>query len=162
MRAARRHARERTVPCAGCRKAVAAQQARYRVHRIVNGPKLVPVLGTRRRMQALARMGWPQSEIGRRLGVDRSQIGQLVHGRDMVLAETAEKVAGLYRELAFQVGPSVRSRLHAERSAWPGPMDWADPDNPDEVPACEIEKAHRDALAVDRNWRRTQRRRSAR
>jgi hypothetical protein len=135
--------------------------ARYRIQRIVQGPRLVSTLGTRRRVRALARRGWGHAEVSRSIGMDRWAFSKVVCQTE-VRREVAEKVRAVYPELAFREGPNHLARCNAERKGWPGPMDWDDPDNPDEIPACEIEAAHREALAMDRAWRKNHQRRKAR
>ena len=148
-----RHRREKTVTCAHCREQCRIHMARGRVNRYVNGPRRIPALGTQRRIRALMRVGWPQIEVAARLGVRFSVVNRILTQKT-VFTETAEKITQVYGQLAWETGPSTRTRALAVTRGWPGPMDWDDPDNPDEVPACDIEKAHREALVMDANRRR--------
>lgn len=154
----RRHRREKTRTCRGCRAVQRQEMARYRVQRIVVGPRLVSTLGLRRRVRALATRGWGQAEIAERIGMARTSFSKIVN-QDEVRREVHDKVKALYFELWFRDGPNYLARCNAERQGWPGPVDWDDPDNPDEIPICEIERAHREAKEMDRAWRKRQARR---
>jgi hypothetical protein len=147
------HRRRGTPTCAHCRNENRLAVQRGRVNRYVNGPRRIPALGTQRRIRALCRVGWPQTEVAGRIGVRFSVINRLL-SQPTVYTETAGKIAQVYADLAWETGPSNRTRIMAAKRGWPGPMDWDDPDNPDEVPACEIEAAHREALVMDANRRR--------
>jgi hypothetical protein len=149
-----RHRKAGTVPCRHCRAENAARSARYRRERYLNGPLKVPALGTQRRIRALMRIGWTQKRLEECWGLAPKTIGQLML-RDTVTRAKADRVAKGYRALAFAgAGPDDRIRRWAERRGWPGPLDWDDIDSRDEVPACEIERAHAEALAIQRDFRK--------
>lgn len=160
MAGVRRHKRERTLKCAGCREASRVDMARYRVRKIVGGPRLVPTLGLTRRVHALARCGWSQADLAARIGVTEAAFNKIVHQAE-TRREVVEQVRALYAELAWRAGPNAQARRNAERRGWPGPLDWDDPDDPREVPACEIEKAHREALEMVRLKAKNEARRQA-
>lgn len=134
--------------------------ARYRIHQIVLGPKLVSALGTTRRMRALARVGWGQPEIAARLGVTNYRSLSKITRQAEVHREMADKIKALYAELAWQDGPNYLAKANSKHRGWPGPMDWDDLDDPNEVPLCEIERAHGEALAVERSRQRNADRRA--
>ena len=81
--------------------------------------------GTRRRLHALATLGWPLHEIGARLGVGETTVSHWAL-RERVATTTATKVARLYEELWDQPGPSTRTRQRAERLKWAPPLAWDD------------------------------------
>lgn len=148
-----RHRRNGTPTCAHCRAEMAAHAARYRKQRYLAGGALtVPALGSQRRVRALARMGWDHQAVGDGIGLSRRSVSE-IFGQAVISRRKADRIARFYREHAWETGPSRVARGIAERRGWPGPMDWANPDDPDEVPACEIEKAHREALAIEYNRR---------
>jgi hypothetical protein len=161
MDGVRQHKREKTRTCAGCRSVNRVEMARYRVHRIVQGPRLVPTLGLRRRVRALARRGWAQEDIAERLGMSQWAFNKIVNQTE-TRREIAEKVKAVYGELAWVDGPNQLARKNAERKGWPGPMDWDEPDDPAEIPACVIERAHGEALAIQRSRAKAERKRLAR
>lgn len=103
------------------------------------GGVTVDATGTRRRLQALVAIGWPQSRLGQRLGVDPSNMNALLT-RSRVTAATARAVAALYDELwdtpAPQSPGATRARRHAAARGWPPPLAWDDDtiDDPEAVP----------------------------
>ncbi|MEU6990306.1 hypothetical protein ABZ953_06545 [Streptomyces sp. NPDC046465] len=99
--------------------------------------------GTRRRLQALVAKGWSQSELARRLGVDRANFGGTMT-RGLVCASTARTVNGLYDEL-WRLDPeqhgvparwAEQARTLAADRRWAPPGAWDDDqiDNPDAWP----------------------------
>jgi hypothetical protein len=98
------------------------------------GP-VVPVdgAGTRRRLQALVAAGWPQSELARRLGMDRGNFGKTIVS-DMVRVATVRAVIALYDELwrtdPREHGVPARwydvARATAARNAWAPVGAWDD------------------------------------
>ena len=85
--------------------------------------------GTRRRLHALATLGWTLREIGARLGVGETTVSHWAL-RERVATTTATKVARLYEELWDQPGPSTRTRQRAERLKWAPPLAWDDGTGP--------------------------------
>ncbi len=102
--------------------------------------------GTRRRVQALATLGWSRSVIGERIGT-RSDNFRKALGRDRVTAQLARRVAAVYDELWDQDplthGVSktsvVRTRADAVRAGWASPLAWDDDtiDDPAAVPQTD-------------------------
>jgi hypothetical protein len=158
----RRHRREGTPTCANCRAEVAAAAREYRKARYLRGRRMVPVLGTCRRVHALATRGWSQAEISARLGLGGPNALSKILQQAEVKRDTADAVSALYAELAWKDGPSDLARKFAARRGWPGPMDWDDPDNPDEVPLCVIERDHAEGLGMHRAWKSKIRKRQIR
>lgn len=147
--------------CAACREVNRVTVAEYRKQVLLRGRRRVPAVGTHRRVRAMARVGWSQRVLEQRLGMPRKTLSQVLL-RQWVLEDTSAAVRGLYGELAWQQGPDRRVARIAERRGWPGPMDWDDPDDPGAIPACEIEAAHREALAMHRAWKSMMRKRRER
>lgn len=132
--------------CGGCRAARAAYQKRSNYLRSTGRAGRLPSVGTARRLQALARLGWPPRELADRLGVASESVQQLrCTGRPTVERGTHERVAALYDELAMTPGPSVRARVYAERQGWAPPLAWDD-DTIDDPAA-------RPNLGAERPWR---------
>jgi transcriptional regulator with XRE-family HTH domain len=105
---------------------------------------LIDPAGTRRRLRALAALGWPQRELAERLGMTKSAVGQLGvrHGR--VNQATAGRIAELYEALCMTIGPSKRARDRAARNRWAPPLAWAEGtiDNPDAKPIAVPGRHH--------------------
>ena len=98
-------------------------------------PNRVPALGSMRRVQALAVMGWPVSHTGVAAGVRGTLINELVSGRrKRVPLREAQEIARVFRERCMTVGPSKKARTFALRNGWAPPLAWDDIDDADEVP----------------------------
>lgn len=149
-----RHRADGTTPCRGCRSVNAERSADYRKRRYLRGPLKVSSLGTQRRIRALMRIGWSMRGLEQRWGMGYKTLSQVMQ-RDTVTRAKAEQVRQGYGALAFEgPGPDLRARRWAERRGWPSPLDWDDIDNRDEVPACEVERAHAEALRIHREFKK--------
>jgi hypothetical protein len=135
--------------------------ARYRIQRIVVGPRQVPTIGLKRRVRALATRGWGQREIAERIGMAEINFRKVVQ-QQLVRREVHAAVKEVYRDLWWKDGPNYLARCNARKKGWPGPMDWSDPDNPAEIPLCEVERAHREALEMHRALKKNEARRESR
>lgn len=94
----------------------------------------VPAVGPRRRIQALAAIGWPQRTIAELAGLKQSNLYRLMRPGSRVSGLTAKRIADVYDELCMTVGPSGQSKMWARRSGWVPPLAWTDIDDPDEIP----------------------------
>lgn len=80
--------------------------------------------GTRRRVQALAWMGWPCEQVANRAGTTRSTLRTLIlHGR-RVSYSLARRVAAVYDELCMQPGPSRVAAGRAKGFGFAPPLAW--------------------------------------
>lgn len=86
--------------------------------------QLVPVLGTRRRLQALIALGYTQADLSQRLGRTRGNGGLLLNSQTYVTAAVAQRVENLFNELQLATGPSDRARRYAARRGWVPPLAW--------------------------------------
>src|SRR5690606_32536316 len=106
---------------------------------------VVPSLGTRRRLQALATLGWSIDQLVQHTGLrDRQPLDRAIHG-DTTSAGTARAIRDLYEQLwntppvpgnRFEQSTVTRTRNTATKNGWPPPAAWDDPDNPDEQPTA--------------------------
>lgn len=101
---------------------------------------LVPGAGTRRRLQALAILGWSTKRLGEQLGVTQARISELQLGDDTTRAQAAlaARVTELYDRL-WNTMPTWdgadRARASAARHGWLPPLAWDDDiDDPDARP----------------------------
>lgn len=100
-----------------------------------DAPRWLPALGTARRMQALAAIGWTVAQTGRDAGLTPSWCRELVTGRrPRVTRETAAAVDAVFRARCMTPGPSRHARSCAARNGWPPPLAWDDIDDPGEKP----------------------------
>lgn len=99
---------------------------------LVAGGALVPAVGTARRIKGLMWLGWNQPTIAARLGMNAPQeVSSLIRRRTWARAATAVKVAGLFDELHWQVGPYPYPARYARLRGWHPPAAWDDIDDPD-------------------------------
>ncbi|OKI47280.1 hypothetical protein [Micromonospora sp. CB01531] len=132
----------------GCRCPHAREHKRIRVKRWREGRSIarrVDGTGTRRRLRALAVLGWRWPDIGERLGVTGSAVAILAASAGLVELPTVARVKAVYRELCERPGPSRITARRAAAKGWHGPLAWADIDDP----ACVPDDAGPDAAPVD-------------
>ena len=101
----------------------------------------VPVLGVRRRLQALIAIGWTQQQIAKRSGLSPQQVWQLLNTAAKVHVSTWRRVCAVYDALgtvlptgaspAARAGITVARRTAAAKG-WVSALAWddADLDNP--------------------------------
>lgn len=98
----------------------------------------VDATAARRRLQALAVLGWSTRAIAGRLGNLDAQTYQFIQsGRNRTIRRrTDDAIAQLYDELWQTMGPSARTRTLAVRKGWVPPLAWDDDDiaNPEATP----------------------------
>jgi hypothetical protein len=111
--------------CEPCKAAHIRQQKRYRMRRLTEDVK-VPRTGTRRRLQALAAIGWTSTDLAVRLGVDRTAVSENMRYEGPVLVTTAARTRALYDELSMTPGPSAIARARALAKGWAPPLAWDD------------------------------------
>lgn len=105
---------------------------------------LVDAVGTRRRIQSLAWVGWSIPQLAARAGIDKQSLHRAIR-HDQATAATATAIRNLYDQL-WNVAPSVpdkyaataitRTRNRACRQGWHPPMAWDDIDDPNETPTA--------------------------
>jgi hypothetical protein len=114
--------------------------------------------GTRRRIEALAAVGWSIPAQAARARINRTTLKRILAGFDAEAA-TARAVRGLFEELWDQLPPvdtkgqriSVgRTRALAARRGWVPPMGWDNIDDPQEAPSKGAEWDGVDPVAIER------------
>lgn len=101
---------------------------------------LIPTVGVRRRVQALACIGWSVSDQARRIGMAPTNLPTVIR-RTRVERRTDDAVRRLYDDLSMSPAPAgysaTRARNDAFRRSWFGPLAWDDDtiDDPDAFPA---------------------------
>lgn len=150
------HYTDGTKPCQPCREAHTRRKQRYRKRvYLERGKRRVDSTGTHRRLQALAVMAWSQEEIGKRLGVGKYAVAEVL-SRPTVIRETAQKVAAVYDELWDQRGPNERAARMAKARGWLPPLAWNDDeiDLPTARPSRMVESRPMfDDIAIERAMR---------
>lgn len=103
---------------------------------------IIDSTGSTRRIQALVAIGWSQSKLAHRLGINRANFTPLAQGRRRTTVATARAVAALYDELSMTPPEAItyrdrvsvtRARNYAAAAGWAPPLAWDDDqiDNPD-------------------------------
>jgi hypothetical protein len=91
---------------------------------------LVDATGTRRRVQALACLGWSASEVARRIGVAPTNFHRTLR-KQRVHARTARAVRDLYDQLCMTPSPTPTAASTAQRAranGWIPPLGWDEGD----------------------------------
>ncbi|MEV7364294.1 hypothetical protein [Streptomyces sp. NPDC091299] len=108
------------------------------------GPLFVPALGSSRRLQALAAMGWPVSWAGPQAGITDTYARLLVRGRHQTVSSgVAARIDAVYRQHCMIPGPSEFARGHARRNEWVTAVAWDDIDDPNDKPHSVIGRCER-------------------
>ncbi|MGW4124800.1 hypothetical protein [Nocardia sp. NPDC004711] len=115
-------------------QAVLAVEVPERPSEVTTDTALVPILGARRRFQALVASGYPAAQLARELGVgERSRTirslmgnradkdGRVTHD---IAAGRERAVKELFDRLQLVPGPSAQARALGKRRGWPLPMEW--------------------------------------
>lgn len=102
--------------------------------------------GVRRRLRALARIGWDYGHLGRQLGVSRARVAQLTQDEKRFTQALCERVEKVYDRLAWTPGPSVRRMREAMAQGWVSPAAWDAEtiDDPAAVPVLDIPRDDQD------------------
>lgn len=99
--------------------------------------QILSVVGTQRRIRALARIGWSGLYLAERLGV--THVGQYAtgHSRKFVTARRARDIRDLYDELSMTPGPSRQAITQARARGYAPPLAWDD-DTIDRIDAVPV------------------------
>lgn len=80
--------------------------------------------GTRRRVQALAWMGWPCSEVARRAGSTQRSLQTLIQPHRRISFALSRRVAVVYDDLCMSFGPSKVAAGKARQLGFVPPLGW--------------------------------------
>lgn len=103
---------------------------------------LVTSVGTARRLEALAVLGWSWPLLERGLGLPRQTL-MFRRARPRVRAEYARQVRDLYDELSMRRGPSAHAARRAAAKGWLPPLAWDDEDLEDPRVPPAMSSLHR-------------------
>lgn len=123
-------------------------------------PTKVDVTGSRRRVQALAAIGWPTERVASYAGLSPRNISTLLQ-QPMIMASTAQAIATTYDKLRHQsarrngISKNIanRARNRAAAKRWPPPKYWDETgaiDDPHFTPEYKVTQA--EILAEDARW----------
>ncbi|MFG3617449.1 helix-turn-helix domain-containing protein [Nocardia sp. NPDC047654] len=114
-------------------RALLAVEVPERVADVTEANARVPIVGARRRVQALVAFGYPQSHLARELGLDPSHatfsalVGRRLpvdHTGQTISAERERAIKALFDRLQLTPGPSQRARDYGRTRKWPLPFEW--------------------------------------
>lgn len=86
---------------------------------------LIGGCGTRRRLQALAVLGWSTTRLADRAGCSATEVSRWRSARSVSVGH-ALAVRDMYDELAMLPGPSQQARTWALGRGWQPPLAWDD------------------------------------
>lgn len=130
------------IPCRErcCKDAMAKYKSLRELDLMAGRPRIVPAIGARRRVQALACLGWSNAEVARRAGMHPEHLPNLVNNAETITRRTAERIAKVYDELSMRFPPArtkqekqaiTYARNIARLKGWFPPLAW-DEDNIDD------------------------------
>lgn len=124
-----------------CGKCSAANTRARKRTKVRKTSYVIDATGTRRRLQALAALGWGTMTLAAMTGIHPRYLPDLRAGRvERVTPQTAVKVREAYSRLCMKVPtagtPQSRgqTRARARRNGWAGPLAWDNIDDPNEAP----------------------------
>ena len=135
----------------GCRhqaSLTAVRNYRKRWRAGLNQPGWIDSTGTRRRLEALATIGWSANAIADHTGLSYRWIRELRRGKTpRITRNTRDLVARVYDQLWDTPGPCSFARGHATRNGWAPPMAWDEHTIDD--PAARPDLGHQPRSRVD-------------
>lgn len=111
------------------RERTAARLRSYRTRSCYGARRLtVDATGTRRRIQALMRLGWRVADMADRgpWGTGDAVLEML--SRQRVTVVNADHIARIYNTLCMTVGPSTANQRRGVRNGWAPPLAWTNID----------------------------------
>lgn len=95
----------------------------------------LPATPSRRRLRALARLGWRLTDLNAATGIAMSTLSVIQRGATTaILARQAAAITDAYQRLQHQDGPSRVTADSAYRKGWAAPAAWDNPDDLTERP----------------------------
>lgn len=82
--------------------------------------------GSRRRVQALAWMGWPAAEVAARAGTTRGTLQSEILPTRRISVRLARRIADVYDQLSMIEGPSAQTAAVARRLGFAPALAWDD------------------------------------
>lgn len=119
--------------CAPCKKARIAYNKRLKYIHHVAGSVAIDATGTRRRLQALQRLGHRSQDIAAHMGTPGLKFNR-IYAAQFLQARTVEKVRQVYERLSGTPGVSDVTRRRAIAKGWLPPLAYNNIDDPNERP----------------------------
>ncbi|WP_167198019.1 hypothetical protein [Brevibacterium pigmentatum] len=119
---------------------------------------IVDNLGSVRRLQALAAIGWSQHRLAREFDMFPGNFGKVIHGeRGGIRVSTAKQIGEFFNEnwstppvaaTRFEQAGITRAKREAAAKGWVTAAAWDDIDDPTEVPKADIGNEVTDSRAA--------------
>ena len=146
--------------CGDCRQAVADDRRHvYRLRTYGRWVGMIDATGARRRLQALACLGWSTPLLDEQCGLSHSVINRVRNGNTRIVTpDTNRAISEVFDKLwnveAPRAGHNARGYSqvvnHAARLGWVPPLGWDEIDDPDEKPMLNpVEDDCIDEIAVE-------------
>lgn len=144
------HLRAKTPTCAECREA----HRRENILRQLHPNRKVLAIGSRRRIQALQRLGYSRERIAHEIGyTDQGSLTYIMRADTVtMLAATADRITAVYERLSMVMptGPGVsRARTWATRFGYAPPLAWNEGEIDDPNARPHTGSNHRPKTDVD-------------
>lgn len=120
-------------------------------------------LGSVRRLQALAAMGWSQNRLAKIFGMQTANFGNVIHGRNEgITVKTAKRIDEVFTDLwdktpdavtRFEQAGITRAKREATAKGWATAAAWDDIDDPKEKPkgdAVDLTIDHRSLPSIEK------------
>lgn len=155
--AARQHGDANAYDHYGCRcldavRAKMRRQERNRYLAAIGTPTTIDAIGARRRLQALACMGWGLTALAAETGIYWNHLYSLRSGRRVRMwRPTGDAIRVVYDRVADRLGPDPRAITWARKHGWAPPICWDDDtiDDPDAQPDYGTKVPRQQALYED-------------
>ncbi len=126
-----------------------AASTRQRI--LAAGGAHITITGARRRLQALAALGWSSAEVAQRSGVHHCTLSDIRSGKrgHYLHRDVAAAIGRVYDELSMTIPPDGKSaswtRTKAKQAGYRPPLFWDDDriDDPDHGPRMPKERSRR-------------------
>jgi hypothetical protein len=105
--------------------------------------------GTRRRVQALAWMGWPCREVASRADTTQRSLATLILPHRRISFALAQRVADVYADLSGTRGPSKTAAGKARGAGFAPPLAWDEDTIDDPAAVPNFGEVERGAVVVD-------------
>lgn len=134
--------------CQPCHRAKMRYDVRRRADLLAGKPRTVPMLGAKRRLQALQVLGWSANALAQQSTLSR-QIIQSIGTYPTIYTTTHDEIVRLYEALSMTHPPEetpgqrhsvTKVRRLAARRGWAPPLAWEDIDDPAEQPAKVVRR----------------------
>lgn len=132
------------IPCRQlCCRTAYARWRKGRNHDANHGRlRILPSLGSQRRIQALTALGWSTHQLAAATGIPRLSLSRVLN-QDTISRRLAAQIDRAYRRLGMQLPPqrtpaekraATISRERAASNGWVPPLAWDDIDDDDATP----------------------------